>query len=570
MEQRLSPRLVRPFGRSSPRSSSPSPRPGSPRRQPDQPVPLPPPALPPRPLSKPPKAPNAAPPTRPAASPARARSPPPPPPSAAKAAAPVLPPADPPSGGDELAALQRGILSTLRAAALQDAPSALRELQRIHSHLSGPVGAKVLSSLEALWQRHLNPALSVSQLDGASQETEAHDPPASGSPACTRPAGRGKALVAKPDGEAGKAPSQRELAHLTMQKIQSRCRELQADSRALEAEIRRKKAEVQEVNEQVAKARRRAGRGREAGEPLPHGGSAALARAQDGIAKLEVAAAAADGDEAGGAAQLQEELACARADLELTINDLRAILEATPIFVCAVDPQGCVSGWNTAAIELTGLRRDLVLQKHFVENFVPAPHQKAMADVLEAAYSLPATDPLANEPSDPFELVVWRGGAAKRQPNVVKLTVRAFTRRLADGAPVGLLLLQQDALSNEALRARTAADQDVLRLQETVSLRDEELEAQKETIKEQRAELQQLYLRFGVKPPVQEARVGGGTLASRGESKRRVSFGDINRVATFTRGSSPAEFGDKVRHEEMKSRAFPPSDSQSKQPKMKH
>ena len=56
--------------------------------------------------------------------------------------------------------------------------------------------------------------------------------------------------------------------------------------------------------------------------------------------------------------ELQEELRTARADLDLTITDLRAILEATPNFVCAIDPQGCVSGWNNAAVECTGLRRD--------------------------------------------------------------------------------------------------------------------------------------------------------------------------------------------------------------------
>ena len=47
---------------------------------------------------------------------------------------------------------------------------------------------------------------------------------------------------------------------------------------------------------------------------------------------------------------LKEELEDARGDLQLTISDLRVILEATPAFVCALDPHGHVSGWNTAAI----------------------------------------------------------------------------------------------------------------------------------------------------------------------------------------------------------------------------
>ena len=83
------------------------------------------------------------------------------------------------------------------------------------------------------------------------------------------------------------------------------------------------------------------------------------------------------------------------------------ILEAAPAFVCAVDPHGHVSGWNTAAIEITGVRKDGVLQRHFVEHFVPQQHQQSAADAMEAAFSLPADDPLAGEPGEPFDLTLW-------------------------------------------------------------------------------------------------------------------------------------------------------------------
>ena len=164
-----------------------------------------------------------------------------------------------------------------------------------------------------------------------------------------------------------------------------------------------------------------------------------------------------DGDESSSERieSLTEELEDARGDLQLTISDLRVILEATPAFVCAVDPHGHVSGWNTAAIEITGLRRDAVLQRHFVEHFVPQQYQQPAADAMEAAFSLPADDPLAGEPGEPFDLTLWRGGVGEASKQTVKIRVRAYARRLAGGQPVGLLLIQDDAASNDSMRERT-------------------------------------------------------------------------------------------------------------------
>ena len=160
-------------------------------------------------------------------------------------------------------------------------------------------------------------------------------------------------------------------------------------------------------------------------------------------------------------------------------QDLRVILEATPAFVCAVDPHGHVSGWNSAAIEITGLRRDGVLQRHFVEHFVPQQHQQAAADAMEAAFSLPSDDPLAGEPGEPFDLTLRRGvgadgsaGGGKNAPTV-SLRVRAYARRLAGGQPVGLLLIQDEAASNDALRERTHVEKEVVDLQQTIALREQ-------------------------------------------------------------------------------------------------
>lgn len=142
---------------------------------------------------------------------------------------------------------------------------------------------------------------------------------------------------------------------------------MQAEIRQLDGEVRRRKTELQSLGEQIAKAKKKANR--RADTPGPHHQSF------NAMPIPTQPTREGEGGE-GVSAWVDKALASVRSDLEVTINDLRAVLEATPSFVAAIDPQGCVVGWNHAAVSLTGLRRDLVLSKHLVEHFVPQPHQQ--------------------------------------------------------------------------------------------------------------------------------------------------------------------------------------------------
>ena len=243
--------------------------------------------------------------------------------------------------------------------------------------------------------------------------------------------------------------------------------------------------------------------------------------------------------------------------------------------------------------------------------------------------------PLASEPSEPCELVLWRGGSAGRQPNTIKVNVRVFTRRLANGAPVGLLLMQDDPACGADLKARTSIDREVVELRATVDLRDEELAALEHEIWQQREvrfyiytsdpnrrersmrteppepnrpnrgalggvgrwgvwrrpgcecgafggawahhphrssppekELVGLYARLGVTPIEQPKSVGGG-IKGKGvpkDEKIRVSFGKANKVTDYSKGSSPAEFGNKVRHDALRMRVNGTSDEMKMKP----
>ena len=266
---------------------------------------------------------------------------------------------------------------------------------------------------------------------------------------------------------------------------------------------------------------------------------------------------------------LQEELEDARGDLQLTISDLRVILEATPAFVCAVDPHGHVSGWNTAAIEITGLRRDGVLQRHFVEHFVPQQHQQSAADAMEAAFSLPADDPLAGEPGEPFDLTLWRGSGQERS-STVTIKVRAYARRMVGGQPVGLLLIQDDASTNESLKEKTNTEKEVVELTNLLQMRETELNEHEEELASLRLELQAFYeeraQREGksLNRPGQAQPKNPVPILSKGAangqpgSGQRIQWGKPNSVGHFTKGSSPREFGNKNRHEQMREQVMGP------------
>ena len=479
--------------------------------------------------------------------------------------------------------LQSDILAALKQAARQEPAKALAELQRLHSQLTGAAGSKALTSLESAWQQT---SLTTGGAGGAGM------PPSGGAGTTSN------ALSAQ----------QRELNQLTIQRqrLQQQQREQRTELHSVTSELEKRKNELRQVTEQL-KGRRNMLKG--AGSPRPpspprgspgspgNGGDGAVpapSAAEPAVPKLPVGDNAkqpssssskppasaptpakgkgdGDGDDESLSEKLeglQEELEDARGDLQLTISDLRVILEATPAFVCAVDPHGHVSGWNTAAIEITGLRRDGVLQRHFVEHFVPQMHQQAAADAMEGAFSLPADDPLAAEPGEPFDLTLWRGGSEQRNGNdrnqTVSIRVRAYARRLAGGQPVGLLLIQDDATSNDGLRAQTNLEKDLVDCQGVVALREQELDEHEAELAGLRQELQSFYeekarstgrtLTQAVsKPPV--GILSKGPAAGQPGSGQRIAWGAPNKVGHFTRGSSPREFGNKMRHDQMRNEA---------------
>jgi len=488
----------------------------------------------------------------------------------------------------------------LKQAARQEPAAALRELQRLHGQLTGAAGSKALASLELSVKQQaggpgsaLDAAAAVPGGDGMYTSI-----PAAGSNATS------SAITA----------AQRELNQLTIQRqrLQNQQREMRTELHSVSAELEKRKSELRQVTEQL-KARRAVLKTAGSGSPRPpspprgspgagrddapdtpssssSGGDSARthtssssdasadgASSDSPVPKLSVpkpppspaaaapAAAKKEGEdekEGGDVEALREELEDARGDLQLTISDLRVILEATPAFVCAVDPHGHVSGWNTAAIEITGLRRDSVLQRHFVEHFVPQTHQQGVADQMEAAFSMAPDDPLAGEPGEPFDLTLWRGGTADTNKTVT-LQVRAYARRLAGGQPVGLLLIQDDAGSaNEGLRGATTAESEIVELNRILGLREQELDEHEIELSSLRTELEDFYRetasRTGrpLKAPPKPITKPVGIMQKGPSSQQRVAWGAPNKVGHFTKGSSPREFGNKSRHDAMREQAM--------------
>ena len=73
----------------------------------------------------------------------------------------------------------------------------------------------------------------------------------------------------------------------------------------------------------------------------------------------------------------------ARGERDLCVADLCAVLEATPTFVCALSPQGRVTGWNAAAAAMSGHARAAMVEAHLVETLVPEEAQQQAADQME-------------------------------------------------------------------------------------------------------------------------------------------------------------------------------------------
>ena len=501
------------------------------------------------------------------------------------------------------------ILAVLKQAARQEPAAALRELQRLHSQLSGAAGSKALGSLESAWQQ---------QASDGGPGTGGSDGGSASSAGASASGNRGPASATSN----AITSQQRELNQLTIQRqrLQQQQREQRNELHSVTSELEKRKNELRQVTDQLKQRRnmvKGSGSPRPATPPrgspgassssTPDGAStdraSAPSAAEPTVPRLAVgsnapsapapAPASASKGKGGsegeapaaprgkeGAAEeessaeklegLQEELEDARGDLQLTISDLRVILEATPAFVCAVDPHGHVSGWNTAAIEITGLRRDGVLQRHFVEHFVPQTHQQAAADAMEQAFSLPADDPLAGEPGEPFDLTLWRGSGGDRNTTVT-IRVRAYARRLAGGQPVGLLLIQDDAGSNEAMKEKTSTEREVVEMTAILASRDQELEEHEAELASLRAELQTFYEERAkqegktLNRPTSAKAVPVLNKTGQAASGQRIQWGKPNHVGHFTKGSSPREFGNKNRHDQLREQVMGPGQNPSQQ-----
>ena len=101
-------------------------------------------------------------------------------------------------------------------------------------------------------------------------------------------------------------------------------------------------------------------------------------------------------------------------------------------------------------------------------------------------------------------------------------------------------------------------------LNQTLALREQELDEHEMELAELRAELQSFYEekaraagRTLKDPKQQQAKPPISILNKSGSgSGQRIAWGAPNKVGHFTKGSSPREFGNKVRHDAMRSEAL--------------
>ena len=143
------------------------------------------------------------------------------------------------------------ILAVLKQAARQEPAAALRELQRLHSQLTGAAGKNALGSLESAWQQQASDGPGGSGgLEGASAAPSRGGGPGAGATA--------NAITAQ----------QRELNQLTIQRqrLQQQQREQRNELHSVTSELDKRKNELRQVTDQL-KARRNMLKG--SGSPRP-------------------------------------------------------------------------------------------------------------------------------------------------------------------------------------------------------------------------------------------------------------------------------------------------------------
>jgi PAS domain S-box-containing protein len=146
-----------------------------------------------------------------------------------------------------------------------------------------------------------------------------------------------------------------------------------------------------------------------------------------------------------GVGQNITELKQEKVEMSRIAQDLMRLIDYANAPIFGIDTKGRVNEWNRKSVEITGFRREDVIGKNLVHDFITPDYQASVSEVLDNA--------LQGKGTDNFEFPLY-----SRDGQKVEVLLNATTRVDAAGDPIGVIGVGQD------ITERKNAEQEVTRL----------------------------------------------------------------------------------------------------------
>jgi PAS domain S-box-containing protein len=146
-----------------------------------------------------------------------------------------------------------------------------------------------------------------------------------------------------------------------------------------------------------------------------------------------------------GVGQNITELKQEKLEMSRIAQDLMRLIDYANAPIFGIDTKGRVNEWNRKSVEITGYRREDVIGKNLVQDFITPDYQASVKEVLDNA--------LQGKGTDNFEFPLY-----SRDGRKVEVLLNATTRVDATNTPIGVIGVGQD------ITERKTAEQEVSRL----------------------------------------------------------------------------------------------------------
>jgi PAS domain S-box-containing protein len=153
----------------------------------------------------------------------------------------------------------------------------------------------------------------------------------------------------------------------------------------------------------------------------------------------------------------QTELDSYRSEMERVAQDLTLLIDTANAPIFGIDAQGKVNEWNQQAEKITGFKKEEVMDRDLVADFITDDYKASVGEVLERA--------LKGEETENFKFPLFTKSGDR-----VDVLLNSTTRRDADGETVGVVGVGQDITElNKVLVEQERISKDLTQLIDTAN-----------------------------------------------------------------------------------------------------